>query len=1774
MARVTYKNTLEDKAEFRDIQKETLLSCSYEYARTSSDELYSFVMKEKVSLQLNGEIIHPDDWLTLVSDEDEIVIFPILHGGDSGGFLQVAIGAALIIVAPYLAPEYIALTTVATVQVAGAAMALGGIASTLFKPNLPILSPGRGGETSQTYNWSGIKTMANTDSPIPIVYGTHKIGGNLISVFTEGVGEDNYLFMLIALCEGEISGICKYHDHDSICTTTDKSNADYRDPAIEIDDQPLKNFDEVEWWYRAGTNSEDGAKDQYDPTAQNLIPNFDGARIQYDDGRDLVVDGVVYTTTKAVDMVNIQVRAPSLLSSSGSSITSKNAEYRIEFKTEDEADYHDYEVNNYEPTVSASPGNASNCIVTYPIYDFLQRKYAPPTYTLRVLRNSFEEPSLGRLTVNYGIDIVITNTTTNISERRVIRQSVSAQQVYIAEGEGGDFYTNEICEVTHTYTEFTIDTYIIRMTQNVSEGDIFTISSTNTGSTIWFLLTGRTQTGVWTSQLIDFNNETSGSGLDTYMIRVSRRYEVSDEIQEQDNLTLHSVIEIVNGSFMYPNTALLAMKIKATGQLSGSIPNITTIIQGKKILVPSTTGGAETFSNVWYDATDERFENVDGAERAWDETTYVEQFNNNSILCIRDLITNKRYGLGLYLTTSDLYNSGVISAIKKCHIVYDPYDGVQPDFLSWYDTGQDNEWGNHWWFEQGRPETSDSAARTISLSDAAAYYTMAARLNSPLLKSGLYTFSVTLSNSTGIIDIIFTGATQEGQGFRLGRKNNCGDGTHTISSIVPPTASIQSIYFEFIRRSVAASYTITDLSVTGIGSDHYHTFDGVIESGQSALSVLLEMCESFRCWPVWFDGKFNFIIDEDTTPIHTISMGNMIEGSFSQSFTPLSEIPYILEGQLTDESIDYEMRTIAAKASNTDLVKINKRTIGLKGITNRQKAERELTFKLNRVINPTHVVNFKCGLDSIHATAGDLVYIQNNLPSWGRGGRILSFDSANASITMDATFPFSNANATYLIRYQTEDNTFLTATVLSSGTVQSINVNSWPSSDPVENAVYAVGHVNSYSKPFRLISVSREEDDEIEAVAIEHISSIYSEPTITIFEDNYSTLPNQLGQPSMPSNVSVCALNIIEGIGFVVRAEPALNNYNIKDIVVEMSDADNWQFDIIGIIPAGQNQIKYRNNSLVLDNTYRFKIYSRSIYKEGTPVYINCFLPRVNYRPAPPTGIRIRNEDPLSQTWDGKDLIVEWDTPSVNPYLEARIGRYKVEVYHGSTARNNLLRTVFTSTTSFTYYFDWNIASSAGIPYDDLIIVLYTICTDGTISAGSIPFVTQNIDPDPPTTLSATAGINNVLVQWTNPTVEDFRATLIYRNTTGVTPDSSDLYYTSQGRSGLTAVFLDSDVSYGTTYYYWFKSQDMFYNVSSLTTSVNAAPNQVVGADVSTSTTITSGSAEDVAVLSGDNATWRIWAGTSDPTTAPFRVDRNGNLVTTSATISGAISASTIDIGGADATSFHVDVDGNLWSGAAAFGDGTFSVSSTGDIIAMSAYIRDYADTKTIELELMKMNFQQISWAQFAVFDAFEDETKRASPDPSTYDARVYQGYLDNGDDTTADRAFGFVSKTYTDITTVETGTSTSVGLNFLADTSKNWFTDEAKNLTLKDSASSTFTVTSNTSNTLTIAGTPAAGAYSLIDSNPGYTVAFCSFLDSTNGGTGYTKLEVSFNGGTNYQTFLDTENTIDLLEGTVAIDYPGNDYIARITLKNDGAGDGSVVYKFLVCTDPSCWRF
>lgn len=245
--------------------------------------------------------------------------------------------------------------------------------------------------------------------------------------------------------------------------------------------------------------------------------------------------------------------------------------------------------------------------------------------------------------------------------------------------------------------------------------------------------------------------------------------------------------------------------------------------------------------------------------------------------------------------------------------------------------------------------------------------------------------------------------------------------------------------------------------------------------------------------------------------------------------------------------------------------------------------------------------------------------------------------------------------------------------------------------------------------------------------------------------------------------------------------------------------------------------------------------------------------------------------------------------------------------------------------------------------------------------------------------------------------------------------------------------------------------------------------------------------------------------------------------------------------------------------------------------------VRAWVEYDDLELELMKMSFQTISWAQYAIFDSFVDDSKRLSPEIAPYPAIIENNSLVAGG-TVPESSYQFTSKIFPDVTVIETGTGTASGLSFIADGAAYW-TNQHKNVKLIDSVGSVFNVSSNTSNTFTLVrisggATPVSGAYTLMDYDASYYVAFCSFEDETEGnGVGTVKMEVCFDANAaipHWETVLDTIHTpnINSLQGTMTVDNFGNDYQVRFTLRTDALGRSPKIKKYLVCTDPSPWRW
>ena len=143
------------------------------------------------------------------------------------------------------------------------------------QPKMPDFNLGSAGmdEGSPTYGWDGVQTIQEVGVPVAVVYGEHRVGGNIINQFLWEDGDKHYLNVLLAICEGEIESI----------------------ENIELNNNPIINFEGVSISKRFGTNY------------QSMIPNFEDLHNIYPVSANLTQNNPYIYTTVDLDVEAFEI---------------------------------------------------------------------------------------------------------------------------------------------------------------------------------------------------------------------------------------------------------------------------------------------------------------------------------------------------------------------------------------------------------------------------------------------------------------------------------------------------------------------------------------------------------------------------------------------------------------------------------------------------------------------------------------------------------------------------------------------------------------------------------------------------------------------------------------------------------------------------------------------------------------------------------------------------------------------------------------------------------------------------------------------------------------------------------------------------------------------------------------------------------------------------------------------------------------------------------------------------------------------------------------------------------------------------------------------------------------------------------------------------------------------------------------------------------------------------------------------------------------------------
>lgn len=830
-----------------------------------------------ITVRVNGEKVHPLKWGTPLRDGDEITIIQEI-GWEAitlvWGFLTAGVTGGL---------GYGAVATAA----AQLLFYVASIAYTIYSYATASHAPKTGGglNSSPTYGWDGLQMQVRQGVAVPIVYGEHLLGGNLIEAFISSVADKNYLNLLIALSEGPISGIMK-EDLSGVCATL-----------------PIK---------AVGTISMSG--------------------IALED-ETFIIDTRSYYWT------------PSRYGAGMASIGTTAAEACTNLITAISADF---------SNLSATQGAGNTVIITA-----LDGGVAGNSIDFSENSTNMTMNGGGHLGgTTAGVDgdtpyiLINDNLLSNFKGVSWDYRLGTHNQTQIAEfGDVCQIYSMAGLKITDTpyvYTTVDSDVEAFELRFRIPalfashHGNYYPVTTAATiehklsGGATWindgeFSVTASSQQPIRRS----FRKDKLAAGQ--YDIRVTRT--AATYIPANPNwieaMYLDNVTEVKYDTLTYPLTALLAVKVLATEQLSGQLPNVLTRIRGREVL------------------------NLDTSVIAW---------TSNPIYCVNNLMVNSRYGTGDYITQSNVNNDQLIlmadhcdeivgSGSRDCDLCDGVFDAINATSLT------DND-------------------HTFVAADV-----------------GKYISVISLADSTLYANLL-------------------------ITSILATTAT------------GAAGWKLSDGSAAGLpaiagnkwewGEKRYQ-LDLVIDSQNPAFDTINQVCGSFRASPIWSKDAIQLLIDKKTSPSYIFTMGNVIDGSFRHTFQSEKSKPNSIQVDYADKLKKFQKETVDVidYTAITGGTPIRSRRMSLLGASRQSQIYREGRYHLYAPKYQDEQVIFKGGIDAIHMLPGDVTKLQHDVFQWGYGGRVVSATTTAVTLDQDITF----GDGTYVITCKLTNDTLETRTI-------------------------------------------------------------------------------------------------------------------------------------------------------------------------------------------------------------------------------------------------------------------------------------------------------------------------------------------------------------------------------------------------------------------------------------------------------------------------------------------------------------------------------------------------------------------------------------------------------------------------------------------------------------------------------------------------------------------------------------------------------------------------
>lgn len=218
------------------------------HGQALSTYLPAFNLGVEYLVKVNNNVLPIDyDYESYIVKQNDIITFtPVTSGGGGGGAKDVVRLVALValtVAAPYMG-GFLATgvwatssTLLAAVYTAGVVMAGSLLINALLPPVQSNAFNSTSAETtSSTYSWTGVETNRNINTVIPVLYGTHALGGTVINNRFYYDESDDWLAIQLALCHGEIEEVSEDNIYINDNTYSSFINIDTDESATDVVD--------------------------------------------------------------------------------------------------------------------------------------------------------------------------------------------------------------------------------------------------------------------------------------------------------------------------------------------------------------------------------------------------------------------------------------------------------------------------------------------------------------------------------------------------------------------------------------------------------------------------------------------------------------------------------------------------------------------------------------------------------------------------------------------------------------------------------------------------------------------------------------------------------------------------------------------------------------------------------------------------------------------------------------------------------------------------------------------------------------------------------------------------------------------------------------------------------------------------------------------------------------------------------------------------------------------------------------------------------------------------------------------------------------------------------------------------------------------------------------------------------------------------------------------------------------------------------------------------